>query len=73
MEALLIQRKKEYEVAENLFKKGFRSEIKLSKSRTNFENALALYEKSQVDLNNTKVLIPFDSIIDDSFVLLLIL
>jgi multidrug efflux system membrane fusion protein len=68
MEALLNQRKKEYEVAENLFKKGFRSEIKLSKSRTNFENALALYEKSQVDLNNTKVLIPFDSIIDDSFV-----
>jgi multidrug efflux system membrane fusion protein len=55
-------------VAENLFKKGFRSELKLSKSRTNFENALALYEKSQVDLNNTKVLIPFDSIIDDSFV-----
>ena len=68
MEALLNQRKKEYEVAENLFKKGFRSEIKLSKSRTNFENALALYEKSQVNLNNTKVLIPFDSIIDDSFV-----
>ena len=68
MEALLNQRKKEYEVAENLFKKGFRSELKLTKSRTNFENALAQYEKSQVDLNNTKVLIPFDSIIDDSFV-----
>ena len=65
MEALLNQRKKEYEVAENLFKKGFRSELKLTKSRTNFENALAQYEKSQVDLNNTKVLIPFDSIIDD--------
>ena len=55
-------------MAESLFKKGFRSELKLTKSRTNFENALAQYEKSQVDLNNTKVLIPFDSIIDDSFV-----
>ena len=68
MEALLNQRKKEYEVAEKLFKKGFRSEVKLSESRTNFENALALYEKSQVELNNTKILVPFDSTIEDSFV-----
>ena len=68
MEALLNQRKKEYEVAENLYEKGFRSEVKLSQSRTNFENALALFEKSQVELNNTKVSIPFDSIIEESFV-----
>ena len=68
MEALLNQRKKEYAVAEQLFKKGFRSEVKLSESRTNFENALAKYEKSQVELNNTKILIPFDSTIEDSFV-----
>jgi len=68
MEALLNQRKKEYEVAENLFKKGFRSEVKLSESRTNFEQALALYEKSQVKLNNTKILVPFDSFVEDSFV-----
>ena len=68
MEALLNQRKKEYDVAEKLFKKGFRSEVKLSESRTNFENALALYEKSQVELNNTKILIPFDSTIEDSFI-----
>ena len=68
MEALLNQRKKEYEEAEKLFKKGFRSEVKLSESRTNFENALALYEKSQVELNNTKILIPFDSTIEDSFI-----
>ena len=68
MEALLNQRKKEYEVAEKLFKKGFRSEVKLSESRTNFENALALYEKSQVELNNTKILIPFDSTIEESFI-----
>ena len=68
MEALLNQRKKEYEVAENLFQKGFRSEVKLSESRTNFEKALALYEKSQVKLNNTKIFIPFDSIIEESYV-----
>ena len=68
MEALLNQRKKEYEVAENLFKKGFRSEVKLSESRTNFEKALALYEKSQVKLNNTKIYVPFDSIVEDSYV-----
>ena len=55
-------------MAEKLFKKGFRSEVKLSESRTNFENALALYEKSQVELNNTKILIPFDSTIEDSFI-----
>ena len=54
MEALLNQRKKEYEVAENLYKKGFRSEVKLTESRTNFENALALFEKSQVELNKQK-------------------
>ena len=68
MEALLNQRKKEYEVAEKLFEKGFRSEVKLSESRTNFENALALFEKSQVELNNTKILTPFDSTIEDSYV-----
>ena len=68
MEALLNQRKKEYEVAESLFKKGFRSEVKLSQSLTNFENALALYEKSQVALNNTKVSMPFDSTIEDSYI-----
>ncbi len=68
MEALLNQRKKEYEVAENLFKKGFRSEVKLSESRTNFEKALALFEKSQVNLNNTKISLPFDSIIEESYV-----
>ncbi len=68
MEALLSQRKKEYEVAESLFKKGYRSEVKLSQSLTNFENALALYEKSQVALNNTKVSMPFDSAIEESYV-----
>tara|TARA_B100000963_G_C22545636_1_gene634275 strand:+ start:163 stop:1209 length:1047 start_codon:yes stop_codon:yes gene_type:complete len=68
MEALLNQRKKEYEVAESLFQKGFRSEVKLSQSRTNFENALAQFEKSQVELNNTKVSMPFDSSIDESYV-----
>ena len=68
MEALLNQRKKEYEVAESLFKKGFRSEVKLSQSLTNFENALALYEKSQVALNNTNVSMPFDSAIEESYV-----
>ena len=65
---MLNQRKKEYEVAENLFKKGFRSEVKLSESRTNFENALASYEKSQVELNNTKISLPFDSVIEESYV-----
>ncbi len=68
MEALLKQRKKEYEVAEKLFKNGYRSEVKLSESRTKFEESLALYEKSQVELSNTKISIPFDSIIDKSFV-----
>ena len=68
MEALLEQRKKEYQVAEKLFKNGFRSEVKLSESRTNYENALALFERSQVNLNNTKVIVPFDSFLEDSFV-----
>tara|TARA_Y100000589_G_scaffold310742_1_gene329411 strand:+ start:388 stop:1440 length:1053 start_codon:yes stop_codon:yes gene_type:complete len=68
MEALLNQRKKEYQVAENLFEKGFRSEVKLTESRTNFENALALFEKSQVELNNTKIIMPFDSSIEESYV-----
>ena len=68
MEALLNQRKKEYQVAENLFEKGFRSEVKLTESRTKFENALALFEKSQVELNNTKIIMPFDSSIEESYV-----
>jgi len=68
MEALLDQRKKEYEISEELFKKGFRSELNLTKSRVNFEKALASYEKSQVELNNTKIIIPFDSFLEESFI-----
>ncbi len=68
MEALLDQRKKEYKIAENLFKKGFRSELSLSKARVNFETALAKFEKSQVELNNTEIIIPFDSFLDVSYV-----
>ena len=68
MEALLDQRKREYEISEKLFKKGFRSELNLSKSRVNFEKALASYEKSQVELNNTKIIIPFDSFLEESFI-----
>ena len=52
----------------NYLKKALDQEVKLSESRTNFENALAKYEKSQVELNNTKVLVPFDSTIEDSFI-----
>ncbi len=68
MEALLEQRKKEYEVAEKLFKKGFRSEVKLSESRTKFESSLAKFERSQVELSNTNVMIPFDSFLEESYV-----
>lgn len=68
MEALLDQRKKEYEIAEKLFSKGFRSELNLSKAKVRYETALAKFEKSKVDLNNTKILIPFDSFIEESFV-----
>ncbi len=67
-EALLNQRKKEYEIAEKLYKQGFRSEIKFTESRTNFEKALAKFEKSQIELNNTKIIIPFDSFIEESYV-----
>ena len=68
MEALLNQRKKEFEIAEKLFNQGFRSEIKLTESRTNFEKALAKFEKSQIQLNNTKIIIPFDSFVEESYV-----
>ena len=68
MEALLDQRKKEYKIANDLFKKGFRSELNLSKARVNFETALAKFEKSQVELNNTEIIVPFDSFLDESFV-----
>ena len=68
MEALLNQRKKEYEIAEKLFNQGFRSEIKLTESRTNFEKALAKFEKSQIQLNNTRIIIPFDSFVEESYV-----
>ena len=58
MEALLSQRKKEYEVAESLFNKGFRSEVKLSESRTNFEELWLYTKKVKLKLNNTKIFIP---------------
>ena len=65
---MLNQRKKEFEIAEKLFDQGFRSEIKLTVSRTNFEKALAKFEKSQIQLNNTRIIIPFDSFVEESYV-----
>ena len=64
-EALLGQRRIEYEAALRLSKKGFRAETQLAGSKAALESAEAAVEKARIELANTEIAAPFEGILEE--------
>ena len=66
--ALVAQTLKELQVAQDLYKQGFRSKTQLAQSEAAAAQARAALATMEVALNNTRIRAPFDGIIDDRYV-----
>jgi len=66
--ALVAQMQKELEVAQELFKQGFRSKTQLAQAEAAFAQAQAGLSTMNVALENTHIKAPFDGIVDDRYV-----
>ena len=66
--ALVAQTQKELQVAQDLFKQGFRSKTQLAQSEAAYAQARAGLATMQVQLANTRIKAPFDGIVDDRYV-----
>jgi len=67
-EALLDQRRIEFEAARRLSEKGFRAETQLAAAKAALDAAEAALSRARVELGNTRLTAPFDGIIDDRMV-----
>ncbi len=68
MQAMVAQTNKELEVAQELFKQGFRSKTQLAQSQAAYEAAKAGESTMGIQLANTKIRAPFDGYVDDRYV-----
>src|SRR4029077_8677576 len=59
-QALVDQTSKELQVAQELFKDGFRSKTQMAAAQANYEQAKAALSTTQVALANTKIRAPYD-------------
>jgi multidrug efflux system membrane fusion protein len=66
--ALAAQTQKELQVAQDLFKQGFRSKTQLAQSEAAYAQAQAGLATMNVALANTHIKAPFDGIVDDRYV-----
>lgn len=66
--ALVAQTQKELQVAQDLYKQGFRSKTQLAQSEAAFAQAQAGLATMNVALANTHIKAPFDGIVDDRYV-----
>lgn len=66
--ALVAQTLKELQVAQELYKQGFRSKTQLAQSEAAAAQARAALATVQVALGNTRIKAPFDGIVDDRYV-----
>ena len=66
--ALVAQTLKELQVAQDLYKQGFRSKTQLAQSEAAAAQARAALATMQVALANTRIKAPFDGIVDDRYV-----
>lgn len=66
--ALYKQRKIEVEAARRLSKKGFRAETQLAASEAAMEAAEAAVNYAEVEIENTRIVAPFDGLIDDRMI-----
>ena len=66
--ALVAQTQKELQVAQDLYKQGFRSKTQLAQSEAAYAQAQADLATMNVALANTRIKAPFDGIVDDRYV-----
>lgn len=66
--ALVEQRKLEYDVAQKLEKKAFRSKTNVADAKAKYESALASLEAIETSIKDTKILAPFDGIMETNYV-----
>jgi len=67
-QALVNQRRIEYEAARKLSSKGFQTQIRLAESKTQMESAQAQLRRIELDIEHTVVRAPFDGILQDRLV-----
>jgi multidrug efflux system membrane fusion protein len=67
-QALVDQTSKELQVAQELFKDGFRSKTQMAAAQANYEQAKAALSTTKVALANTKIRAPYDGIVDERYV-----
>jgi multidrug efflux system membrane fusion protein len=66
--ALVAQMQKELQVAQDLFKQGFRSKTQLAQAEAAYAQAQAGLATMNVALENTHIKAPFDGFVDDRYV-----
>jgi multidrug efflux system membrane fusion protein len=66
--ALVAQTQKELQVAQDLYKQGFRSKTQLAQAEAAYAQAQAGLATMNVALANTHIKAPFDGIVDDRYV-----
>ena len=64
----MAQTQKELQVAQDLYKQGFRSKTQLAQSEAAYAQARAGLATMNVALANTRIKAPFDGIVDDRYV-----
>src|SRR5579862_596378 len=67
-QALVAQMLKELQVAQELFKEGFRSKTQLAQAEANYAQAQAGLSTMNIALENTRVRAPFAGFVDDRYV-----
>ncbi|MBU6296999.1 MAG: efflux RND transporter periplasmic adaptor subunit [Alphaproteobacteria bacterium] len=66
--AQMAQAAKELQVAEDLYKEGFRSKTQLAQAQASYEAAKAGASTMDIQLANTMIRAPFDGVVDDRYV-----
>ncbi|HXC54453.1 MAG TPA: efflux RND transporter periplasmic adaptor subunit [Rhizomicrobium sp.] len=67
-QALVSQMQKELQVAQDLFKQGFRSKTQLAQAEANYAQAQAGLATMNIALDNTRIRAPFAGFVDDRYV-----
>ena len=66
--AQMAQAQKELEVAQELYKEGFRSKTQMAQATASYEAAKAGASTMDIQLANTRMRAPFDGVVDDRYV-----
>ena len=67
-QALAAQAQKELEVAQELYKEGFRSKTQLAQAMASYQAAKAGASTTDIQLANTQIRAPFDGVVDERYV-----